>query len=107
MPSEQQALLELLPQLPQPGLGTISDDNGPAATCRSMDLAAADGARRDSQESTMGRQCSWRTRTGATPCNGTDDYATAGSGQTRQSGAWNSENNASQLDATCAGYLLF
>ena len=37
----QQALRELLPQLPQPGLGTISDDYGPAAICRSMDLAAA------------------------------------------------------------------
>ena len=34
----------------------------------------------------MGRRCSWRTRTGATPCDGTDDYATAGSGPTRQSG---------------------
>ncbi len=32
---------ELLPQLPQPGLGTISDDYGPKAICRSMDLAAA------------------------------------------------------------------
>ena len=41
----QQALLELLPQLPQPGLGTISDDYGSAATCQSMDLAAAAGAR--------------------------------------------------------------
>ncbi len=45
----QQALLELLPQLPQPGLDTISDDYGPATTCRSMDLAmdlaAAAGAR--------------------------------------------------------------
>jgi hypothetical protein len=29
----------------QPGLGTTSDDYGPAATCRSMDLAAAAGAR--------------------------------------------------------------
>ncbi len=36
---------ELLPQLPQPGLGTISDDYGPAATCRSMVLAAAARAR--------------------------------------------------------------
>ncbi len=36
---------ELLPQLAQPGLGTNSDDYGPAATCRSMDLAAAAGAR--------------------------------------------------------------
>jgi hypothetical protein len=37
---------ELLQQITQPGLGTISDDYGPAATCRSsMDLAAAAGAR--------------------------------------------------------------
>ena len=41
----QQALRELLQQLPQPGLGTISHDYWPAATCRSMDLAAAAGAR--------------------------------------------------------------
>ncbi len=41
----QQATRELLRQLQQPGLGTISDDYGPAATCRSMDLAAAVGAR--------------------------------------------------------------
>jgi hypothetical protein len=31
--------------LPQPGLGTNSDDYGPAATCRSMDLATTAGAR--------------------------------------------------------------
>ncbi len=36
---------ELLLQLPQPSLGTISDNYGPAATCRSMGLAAAAGAR--------------------------------------------------------------
>ena len=36
---------ELLPQLSQPGLGTISDDYGPAAIRRSKDLAAASGAR--------------------------------------------------------------
>jgi hypothetical protein len=41
----QQALLELLLQITQPGLGTISDDYGPAATCWSMDLAAVAGAR--------------------------------------------------------------
>jgi hypothetical protein len=41
----QQALQELLLQLQQPGLGTISDDYGLAAICRSMDLAAAAGAR--------------------------------------------------------------
>ena len=37
--------LELLPQLSQPGLGTISDDYGAAAFRRSKDLAAAAGAR--------------------------------------------------------------
>jgi hypothetical protein len=36
---------ELLQQIKQPGLDTASDDYGPAATCRSMDLAAAAGAR--------------------------------------------------------------
>ena len=36
---------ELLTQLSQPGLGTISDDYGPAAFRRSKDLAAAAGAR--------------------------------------------------------------
>ncbi len=36
---------KLLPQIMQPGLGTTSDEFGPAATCRSMDLAAAAGAR--------------------------------------------------------------
>jgi hypothetical protein len=35
---------ELLQQIMQPGLGTTSDDYGPAVTCRSMDLAAAAGA---------------------------------------------------------------
>ena len=72
---------ELLPQIlmiTRPGLGNIRDDYGPAATCRSA---------RDSHESTMGQRCSWRTRTAATPCDGTDDYATAGSWPTRQSGS--------------------
>jgi hypothetical protein len=41
----QQALLELLQQITQPGLGTTSDDYGPAPTCPSKDLAAAGGAR--------------------------------------------------------------
>jgi hypothetical protein len=34
-----------LPQLPQPGPDTISDDYGPDTACRRMDLAAAAGAR--------------------------------------------------------------
>jgi len=41
----QQALRELPTRLSQPGLGTISDDYGPAAFRRSKDLAAAAGAR--------------------------------------------------------------
>ena len=41
--------------LPQQGLGTFSDDYGPAAICRSMDHAAAAGARATS-ESTL-RAC--------------------------------------------------
>ncbi len=36
---------ELLPQLLQPGLGTIIDDYGPAVFRRSKDLASAAGAR--------------------------------------------------------------
>ncbi len=68
---------ELLPQITQPGLGTISDDYGPAATCRSMDLAA----------------------------DGTDDYATAGSGPTRQSGARDSELPQAPVDVAYAMLL--
>ncbi len=44
------------PQLPQPGLDTVSDDFGPATSCRMMDLAAAAaGGPRDSDESAVGR----------------------------------------------------
>jgi hypothetical protein len=60
----------------------------------------------DSQESTTGLRCSWRTRTGATPCDGTDDYATAGSGQTRQSGARDSELPQEPVDVACASLLV-
>ncbi len=45
MPSDTAGTPELLPQLSQPGLGTISDDYGPAAIRRSKDLATAAGAR--------------------------------------------------------------
>jgi hypothetical protein len=100
---------ELLPQITQPGLGTTSDDYGPAATCRSMNLASAAGARatRMSQLWAGDAAGAWRKRTRATPCDVTNDYATAGSGPTRQSVARDSESIASQLDAACAGYLLF
>jgi hypothetical protein len=47
----------------------------------------------------------WRMRTGATPCDGTDDYATAGSGPTRQSRTLDSESTAGQFDAACRSAL--
>ncbi len=81
---------ELLPQLQQPGLGTISDDYGPAATCRSMDLAATAGARATRMsrlragDASGGRGPERRRATGPTTTTG---YATAGSGPTRQSGS--------------------
>jgi hypothetical protein len=70
------------PLLPPPGL---SDDYGPAASCRRIDLAAAAGARATRMSLLWAGWSSWRTRAGATPRYGTDDYATAGSGPTRQS----------------------
>ena len=98
--------MELLPQLHQPGLGTISDDYGPAAIRRSKDLATAAGSPRDSQESTTGRRRSGRTRTGATPCDETDDYVTAGSGLTRQSRALDLEMPQAPVDVACARLLV-
>ena len=47
-----------------------------------------------------------RKRTGATPCDGTDDYATAGSGPTRQSGARDSELPQAQVNVACASLLV-
>ena len=44
---------------------------------------------------------SWRTMAGATQRYATADYATAGSGPTRQSGVRDSESITSQLDAAC------
>ena len=54
-----------------------------------MDLAAAAGARATRMSLLWAGWSSWRTRAGATPRyrDGTDDYATAGSGPTRQSGS--------------------
>jgi hypothetical protein len=83
--------------LPQQGLDTISDDYGQAMSCRRMDLATAAGARATRMSLLWAGWSSWRTRAGATPCYGTDDYATAGSGPTRQHGARDSEFAASQL----------
>ncbi len=61
-----------------------------------MDLAAAAGARATRMSLLWAGLSSWRTRAGATPRYGPDDYATAGSGPTRQSGARDSEFTASQ-----------
>jgi hypothetical protein len=95
---------ELLPQLPQPGLGTISDDYGPAATCRSMDLAAAAGARANRMsrlwagDADGGRGPERRRATGPTTTR------PPGAGRRVNPGAWDSESSAGQLDAACAGY---
>jgi hypothetical protein len=71
-----------LPQKTQPGLGTTRDDYGPAATCRSMDLAAAAGAR----ATRMGRLRAGDAAGGRGP---ERHLATgpAGSGPMRQSGS--------------------
>ncbi len=65
-----------------------------------MDLAAAAGARGDSHESTMGRQCSWSTRTGATLFDWTDDYATAGSGPGRRVSPEHGTRRVLQVNST-------
>ena len=103
----QQALRELQPQLLQQGLGTISADYGPVATCQSMDLAAAAGARatRKSRlragDAAGGREPERRRATGPTTTQ------PPGAGRRVSPGARDSECSASQLDAACAGYLLF
>ncbi len=87
-----------------PGLYTISDDYGPAATCRSMDLAATTGAR----ATHMGRLRAWDAAGGRGPKRlRTTGPTTTRPPGARQFGALDSESSASQLDAACAGYLLF
>jgi hypothetical protein len=61
-----------------------------------MDLAAAASARATRISLLWACWISWRTRARATPRYGTDDYATVGSGPTRQSGARDSVFAASQ-----------
>jgi hypothetical protein len=58
-----------------------------------MDLAAAAGIRTTRMGLLQAGWGSWQTWAGATPHHGTtgNDYATAGSGPTRQSNARNSE----------------
>jgi hypothetical protein len=79
---------ELPPQLLQPGLGTISDDYGPAAFRRSKDLAAAAGARATRMSRLRAGDAAGGRGLGASPCDGTyDDHATAGAGQGVSPGA--------------------
>jgi hypothetical protein len=103
----QQALRELLPRLSQPGLGTISDDYGPAAFRRSKDLAAAAGARATRMSRLRAGDAAGGRGLGASPCDRTyDDHATAGAGQGVSPRARDSECSASQLDAACARLLV-
>ena len=103
----QQALRELLPRLSQQGLGTISDDYGPAAFRRSKDLAAAAGARATRMSRLRAGDAAGGRGLGASPCDRTyDDHATAGAGQGVSPRARDSECSASQLDAACARLLV-
>ena len=101
----QQALRELLPQLSQPDLGTISDNYGPAAIRRSKDFAAAAGARATRMsrlwacDAAGGRGPERRHATGPTT------MRPQGAGRRVSPGALDSECSASQLDAACAEYL--
>jgi hypothetical protein len=72
-----------------------------------MVLAAAAGARATRMSLLWAGWSSWRTWAGATPRDGTDDYATAGSGPTRQSGAQDSEFAASRLTRHVPGIYYF
>jgi hypothetical protein len=90
-----------------PGFDTISDDYGQAATCRSMDLAAAARARATRMnrlwagDAAGGRGPERRHATGPTTTR------PAGAGRRVSPGARDLERIASQLDAACAWYLLF
>ena len=72
-----------------------------------MDLAAAAGARATRMSLLWAGWSSWWTRAGATPRYGTDGYATAGSGPTRQSGARDSEFAASHSTRHVLGVYYF
>ncbi len=102
----QQALQELLQQLQQPGLGTISDDYGQAATCRSMDLAAAAGARATRKSRLLAGDAAGRRGPERRRATGPTTTRQQGAGRRVSPGARDSESSASQLDAACAGYLL-
>ncbi len=71
-----------------------------------MDLAAAAEDHATSMSLLWAGWSSWRARAGATPRYGTDDYTTAKSGPTRQSGARDSEIAASQSTLHVQGYCF-
>ena len=98
---------ELLPQLQQPGLGTISDDYGPVATCRSMDLAAATGARVTRMSRLWAGDAAGGRGQERLRATGPTTSRPPGAGRRVSPEARDSESSASQLDAACAGYLLF
>ena len=66
-----------------------------------MHLAAAAGARATRMSVVWAGWSRWRTRAGATARYATDDYATAGSVPTRQSGARDSELPQGSRRGTC------
>jgi hypothetical protein len=69
MPSERQQSWHsgaYLQQLQQPSLDTISDDYGPATSCRRLDIAAAARARATHMSLLWACWSSWRMRAGAT-----------------------------------------
>ncbi len=74
-----------------PGLDAVSDDYRPAGSSQRMDLATAAWASATHMGVLWAGWSSWLIRARATPYYWTDDYATAGSGQTRQSEARDSE----------------
>jgi hypothetical protein len=93
-------------QLQKQGLDTTSDDYGQATSCQRLDLATAAGARATRMSLLWAGWSSWRTWAGVTPRYRTDDYATAGSGPTRQSGTTGLGVCCKPVDAACAGLLL-
>ncbi len=92
-----------LPLLPPQGLDTISDDYVPAGSRQRMDITTAAVTR---MSLLWAGRSSWRTWAGATPCYGTDDYATAGSGPTHQSGARDSKLSRASQRGMCIGIAL-
>jgi hypothetical protein len=71
-----------------------------------MDLAASAGAHATRISLLWAGWSSWRMKNGAIPRYVTDDYATAGSGPTRLSGARDSELPRASRRCMCMGIAL-